>query len=32
MFVGLIELGLLGAMLDLCFLQLSRRLVHWEST
>jgi NitT/TauT family transport system permease protein len=31
MFVGLIELGLLGALLDLCFLQLSRRLVHWES-
>lgn len=32
MFVGLIELGLLGALLDLCFLQLSRRLVHWEQS
>jgi ABC-type nitrate/sulfonate/bicarbonate transport system permease component len=32
MFVGLIELGLLGAMLDFCFVQMSRRLVHWEST
>ncbi len=30
MFVGLIELGILGALLDFCFLQLSRRLVHWE--
>jgi len=32
MFVGLIELGLLGALLDLGFLWLSRRLVHWEAT
>jgi NitT/TauT family transport system permease protein len=30
MFVGLIELGLLGALLDLIFVMLSRRLVHWE--
>lgn len=31
MFVGLIELGILGALLDLAFVMLSRRLVHWES-
>jgi ABC-type nitrate/sulfonate/bicarbonate transport system permease component len=31
MFVGLIELGVLGALLDFCFLRVSRRLVHWES-
>ena len=30
MFVGLIELGILGALLDFCFVQASRRLVHWE--
>ena len=30
MFVGLIELGVLGALLDLTFLAISRRLVHWE--
>jgi ABC-type nitrate/sulfonate/bicarbonate transport system permease component len=30
MFVGLIELGLLGAALDYCFVRLGRRLVHWE--
>lgn len=30
MFVGLIELGILGAALDFIFLSLSRRLVHWE--
>ena len=30
MFVGLIELGLLGALLDITFLAISRRLVHWE--
>lgn len=30
MFVGLIELGILGAALDFAFLSLSRRLVHWE--
>jgi NitT/TauT family transport system permease protein len=30
MFVGLIELGLLGATLDYLFVALSRRLVHWE--
>lgn len=32
MFVGLVELGLLGALLDLAFLTLSRHLVHWEQT
>lgn len=32
MFVGLIELGLLGAALDFFFLYCSRRLVHWEQT
>ena len=31
MFVGLIELGLLGGLLDYVFLQLSRRVVHWEA-
>lgn len=30
MFVGLIELGILGATLDAIFVLLSRRLVHWE--
>ena len=30
MFVGLIELGILGAALDLFFVMLSRKLVHWE--
>ena len=30
MFVGLIELGMLGALLDLFFVWLSRRIVHWE--
>ena len=30
MFVGLIELGVLGAALDLIFLTISNRLVHWE--
>lgn len=32
MFVGLIELGMLGAALDFAFLSLSRHLVHWEQT
>ncbi len=32
MFVGLIELGLLGATLDMVFVTISNRLVHWEST
>lgn len=32
MFVGLVELGILGALLDLVFLSLSRHLVHWEQT
>lgn len=32
MFVGLVELGLLGGLLDFLFLQVSRRLVHWESS
>ena len=31
MFVGLIELGILGALLDTVFVFVSRRLVHWES-
>lgn len=30
MFVGLIELGVLGALVDTVFVVLSRRLVHWE--
>lgn len=30
MFVGLIELGVLGALLDLIFVVLGRRVVHWE--
>ena len=30
MFVGLIELGVLGALLDTGFVMLSRRVVHWE--
>jgi NitT/TauT family transport system permease protein len=30
MFVGLIELGVLGALLDFLFVSLSRKLVHWE--
>jgi NitT/TauT family transport system permease protein len=30
MFVGLIELGILGALLDTVFVVLSRRFVHWE--
>lgn len=30
MFVGLVELGVLGGLLDFCFLQISRRVVHWE--
>lgn len=32
MFVGLVELGILGAALDFAFLSLSRHLVHWEQT
>jgi NitT/TauT family transport system permease protein len=31
MFVGLIELGILGAVLDLALAWLGRRLVHWEA-
>lgn len=31
MFVGLIELGILGALLDTVFVLISRRLVHWEN-
>ncbi|ETX27697.1 ABC transporter permease [Roseivivax isoporae] len=31
MFVGLIQLGILGALLDSVFVLISRRLVHWES-
>lgn len=30
MFVGLIQLGILGALLDAAFAYLGRRLVHWE--
>jgi NitT/TauT family transport system permease protein len=30
MFVGLIELGLLGALLDTLFAALGRRVIHWE--
>lgn len=30
MFVGLIELGILGALLDTGFVLLSKRVVHWE--
>lgn len=30
MFVGLIELGVLGALLDAFFVLVGRRLVHWE--
>jgi NitT/TauT family transport system permease protein len=30
MFVGLIELGILGALLDTVFVVMSRRVVHWE--
>jgi NitT/TauT family transport system permease protein len=30
MFVGLVELGLLGGLLDAVFLRISRRVVHWE--
>ena len=31
MFVGLIELGLLGATLDMIFVFISTRVVHWEN-
>ena len=31
MFVGLIELGVLGALLDMVFVYVSNRLVHWEN-
>ena len=31
MFVGLIELGILGATLDMIFVAISNRLVHWEN-
>ncbi len=30
MFVGLIELGILGALLDSGFVALSKRVIHWE--
>jgi NitT/TauT family transport system permease protein len=32
MFVGLIELGVLGAMVDTVFVVVSRRLIHWEQS
>lgn len=31
MFVSLIELGILGALLDIVLVWLGRRLVHWEA-
>jgi len=31
MFVGLIELGVLGATLDMIFVTISKKLVHWET-
>jgi NitT/TauT family transport system permease protein len=31
MFVGLVELGVLGALLDRFFVMVQRRFVHWES-
>jgi NitT/TauT family transport system permease protein len=31
MFVGLIQLGILGALLDAAFAYTGRRLVHWEN-
>ncbi len=30
MFVGLIELGILGALLDALFVYISSKVVHWE--
>ncbi len=30
MFVGLVELGVLGGLLDYAFVRISRKLVHWE--
>ena len=30
MFVGLVELGILGAFLDFLFVSLSDRVIHWE--
>ncbi len=32
MFVGLVELGILGGLLDYVFVRISRRLVHWEGS
>lgn len=32
MFVGLIQLGLLGGLLDFFFVWLGKRVVHWEQT
>ncbi len=32
MFVGLVELGVLGALPDAAFVQISCRLVHWEQS
>lgn len=32
MFVGLIELGILGAVVDTVFVVVSRRLIHWEQS
>jgi NitT/TauT family transport system permease protein len=30
MFVGLVELGVLGATLDALFVRIGHKLVHWE--
>lgn len=32
MFVGLVELGALGALIDAGFVALGRRVIHWEQT
>ena len=32
MFVGLIELGVLGALLDTVFVVIGKKVLHWEST
>ena len=32
MFVGLVELGILGALLDTFFVIIGKKLLHWEST
>ena len=32
MFVGLVELGILGALLDTFFVVIGKKVLHWEST